>query len=122
MFQSFEKFALYESYSFLDNYQRITKRLLQNLLIKVRDMHFKQVAYETGLGHSTVIRLFDQHYSYTNQSLPTILAIDEFKGTTERGKYQCVVGDPSRQKVYDIIENRTLSKLREYENLMDFLY
>ncbi|MGG3990195.1 transposase family protein, partial [Bacillus smithii] len=55
-----------EPYSFLERYQRHTKRLLQALLVKVREYNFKQVAKETGLGHSTVIRLFDKYYSYDN--------------------------------------------------------
>ncbi|WP_429770047.1 transposase family protein, partial [Bacillus smithii] len=59
----------YEPYSFLERYQRHTKRLLQALLVKVREYNFKQVAKETGLGHSTVIRLFDKYYSYDNKAL-----------------------------------------------------
>ncbi|AKP47313.1 ISL3 family transposase [Bacillus smithii] len=104
----------YEPYSFLERYQRHTKRLLQALLVKVREYNFKQVAKETGLGHSTVIRLFDKYYSYDNKALPKVLAIDELKGTSETGKYQCIIGDPVNRRVYDIIPNRNLSTLKEY--------
>lgn len=104
----------YENYPFLQRYQRFTLRVLQSLLIKVREYNFKQVAKETGLGHSTVIRLFDKHYSYDNKTLPQVLAIDEFKGTSETGKYQCIIGDPANRSVYDIIPNRNLSTLKEY--------
>lgn len=46
--------------------------------------------------------------------LPRILAIDEFKGTTEKGKYQCVIGDPEGFKVLDVIQDRKLSTLKDY--------
>jgi transposase len=104
----------YERYPFLERYQRHTKRVLQALLIKVRTANFKEVAKELGLGHSTVIRWFDRYYTYENHSLPQILAIDEFKGTTEKGKYQCVIGDPRGFKVFDVIQDRKLSTLKDY--------
>jgi Transposase and inactivated derivatives len=104
----------YERYPFLERYQRHTIRVLQALLIKVRTANFKEVAKELGLGHSTVIRWFDRYYTYENHSLPQILAIDEFKGTTEKGKYQCVIGDPRGFKVFDVIQDRKLSTLKDY--------
>ncbi|MBO8178657.1 MAG: transposase [Bacillus sp. (in: Bacteria)] len=104
----------YERYTFLERYQRHTKRVLQALLIKVRTANFKEVAKELGLGHSTVIRWFDRYYTYENHSLPQILAIDEFKGTTEKGKYQCVIGDPRGFKVFDVIQDRSCRTLKDY--------
>jgi transposase len=61
----------YEPYAFLEHYQRHTKRVLHTLL-------------NFGLGYLTVIRWFDCYYTHENYSLPQILAIDEFKRTTEK--------------------------------------
>ncbi|WP_429651933.1 transposase [Aeribacillus pallidus] len=61
-----------------------------------------------------MIRWFDRYYTYENHSLPQILAIDEFNGTTKKGKYQCIIGDPRGFKVFDVIQDRKLSTLKDY--------
>lgn len=105
----------YENIEFLPKYHRMTNRLavwLVHLLEDVRS--FSSVAREVNLSVSTIIRIFDViGYSHP-QSLPEVLAIDEFKGNTGDEKYQCILTDPKTGIVLDILPNRTTEYLIKY--------
>ncbi len=73
----------------------------------------KSVAQECNLSIPVVMRLFDL-VNYTNNDLPEVISIDEFKGTTDKGKYQCIIADPVNRKVLDILEDREMVKVKDY--------
>lgn len=52
--------------------------------------------------------------SYSVPSLPTCLSIDEFKGNTDAGKYQCILVDGEKRRLLDILPDRTQAHLSEY--------
>lgn len=77
-----------ESNSFLPRYHRMTNRLSAYIIDRLRNVtSFSGVARDVNLSVSTVIRIFD-FVSYSPKKLPVALSIDEFKGNTNREKYQ----------------------------------
>lgn len=46
--------------------------------------------------------------------LPDAVSIDEFKGNTSTRKYQCILVDPQKHQIPDIVPNRTQSHLADY--------
>jgi transposase len=46
--------------------------------------------------------------------LPKVLSIDEFRGNTEYGKFQCVLTDPVHKRIVDILPTRYHAQIYEY--------
>jgi len=104
----------YEVVDFVGRYQRITKRLTEAIIEKMRTNYSMQsIAKECGLSPCTITRIFD-YLSYKLEQLPEVLSIDEFKGTTDKGKYHCILVDPVKSKVLDILDSRSLDYLLNY--------
>lgn len=84
----------------------MSQRLIAYVLDKLRDERsFTSVAKDFNLSVSTVIRIFD-YLSYPKATLSSALSIDEFKGNTGREKYQCILTDPVKHVVLDILPKR----------------
>ena len=105
----------YESYHFLPRYQQRTRRLSFKVIDSLRSTHcMKSVATQFNISTSTVARLIDTLSYGAPCSLPTVLAIDEFKGDTDAGKYQCILVNPNKHQIFDILPDRTQSHLCTY--------
>lgn len=105
----------YQKSSFLPKYHRMTKRFTEHilkLLIEVRS--FSSVARDFNLSVTTVIRFFDALSYGKPTSLPRCIAFDEFKGSTGKEKYQCIITDPETHRVLDILPKRTSFTLNRY--------
>ena len=46
--------------------------------------------------------------------LPKVLSIDEFRGNTEYGKFQCILTDPVHKRIVDVLPTRYHSQIYEY--------
>jgi len=105
----------YEKYHFLPRYHRMTNRLAAYICHKLGDcISVTMVANELNLSPTTVTRVFD-HLSYPRpHSMPTVLSIDEFKGNTEYGKYQCTLVDVKKKRIIDVLPDRKQDYLIEY--------
>lgn len=72
----------------VSRYQRYTKEWNQMAQIRaVKGKTFKETAIQYGTSVSTIIRRFDQivpQSASEKQSLPKVIAIDEFKGKGEK--------------------------------------
>lgn len=109
----------YEDYDFLPRYQRRTKRLSYKVIDLLRNTSsLKHVAETTNLSTSTVCRLLDT-LNYQCPTLPEAISIDEFKGNASTGKYQCILVDPKKKRILDILPDRTQSHLAAYWRLID---
>lgn len=53
------------------------------------------------------------------KELPSIIAIDEYKGDTGGEKYQTIIADPVDRKPLDILPDRRKSTLKSYLKKMD---
>ena len=75
---------------------------------------FSSVAHEVQLSVSTVIRVFDLVSYIPPKSLPSVIAIDEFKGNAGDEKYQCILTNPQSGEILDILPTRNSSDLIRY--------
>lgn len=104
----------YESYSFLPRYYHRTNRLTYYIVNTLRNVaSIKSIAEQSNLSVSTVSRILDT-ICYSTPSLPRAIAIDEFKGNAETGKYQCILVDPMKNRILDILPDRKQSHLADY--------
>lgn len=109
----------FEKNSFLPRYHRMTNRLSAYIIDKLREVSsFSSVAREVSLSVSTVIRVFDL-VNYSPTVLPKVLSIDEFKGNTNREKYQCIITDPINKRIVDILPTRYKHDLIRYFKRFD---
>ena len=103
-----------EKNKFLPSYHRMTNRLSAYIIDKLRDaVTYTSVAREMNLSVNTVIRVFGV-VDYGHKNLPSALSIDEFKGNTGGEKYQCIITDPVKKVVLDILPARTEVCLTKY--------
>lgn len=103
-----------ENYSFLPRYHQHTSRLSEYILHKLRDCRsLKSIAKDVNLSTPTIQRILNM-VSFSKPSLPKALSIDEFKGDTNGEKYQCILVDPSRRNVLDILPDRKWASLSGY--------
>ena len=104
-----------EENSFLPRYYRVTNRLVEYVCDKLREVYsFASIARELNLSISTIIRYFDLISYPIPKLLPNTLAIDEFKGNTNRQKYLCILTDPENGIVLDILPTRYNYYLTNY--------
>ncbi len=104
----------YELNSFVPKYHRMSSSLVSFILQELKSTHsITSIANRSNVSHFTVRRLFN--YIIPSRSpLPEVLSIDEFRGNTRAGKYQCILTDPKNHKVLDILPGRELKHLSEY--------
>lgn len=108
------KTVFQEKLSFLPRYQRNTKRLAAKILHDYGCEHSTtSIAQRNGVSAGTAIRIFDR-VSYPLPKLPRVLSIDEFKGNAGGRKYQCVLADPNKRKILDILPSKNSEDLIAY--------
>ncbi len=96
----------YENNSFVPRYHRMSTSLVSYILRELRSTSSRvSVAKRCNISVYTVSRIFN-FISPGKPKLPEVLAIDEFKGNAETGKYQCILTDPKNHKVLDILPGR----------------
>lgn len=104
----------FEKYSFLPRYLQRTARLTA---LVANELHstssIASVAARTNLSPATVGRILDT-IAFTRKRLGDTLAIDEFKGNANAEKYQCILVDPVKHNVLDIIPDRKYAHLANY--------
>ena len=104
----------YETYSFLPKYFQRTSRLTAYIASTLHNSQsLKETARQTNVSPATVGRILDM-ISYSRQKFSTVLAIDEFRGNASTGKFQCILVDPSKHKVLDILPDRKHDHLTSY--------
>ena len=105
----------YESNYLLPKWHHMTNRLalLAMNRLKVR-ISRKELANMMGVSPSTVARWLSLLEFGKPDRLPTVLSIDEFKGNTEYGKFQCILTAPKEKRVVDILPTFAESEIRQY--------
>lgn len=104
----------FEKYSFLPRYYQRTRRLSCFVASELHQTQsLKDIAKRTNLSSSTVGRILDS-VNCLRKPFTDAISIDEFKGNAEGEKYQCILVDPLKHKVIDVIPGRTQNYLTEY--------
>lgn len=100
--------------SFVPRYHRMSSNLISYILKELQSTNsLISVAKRSNISPFTVCRLFS-YISPNAVKLPEVLSIDEFKGNTLAGKYQCIFTDPKNHKVIDILPGRENYHLSGY--------
>lgn len=74
----------------------------------------KDISRTLGVSESTVGRWLLLRNSAKPSQLPRVLSIDEFKGDTEYGKFQCILTSPLEKRIVDILPTRSSAQIYEY--------
>lgn len=107
-----------EDSSFVDRYQRYSKEW--NQIAQIRSFKaktFKEAAESLGTSSATIMRRFKQvakKQLTMKRQLPKRIAIDEYKGDTDAGKFQLVIADADTHEPIDILPNRRKDTIKEY--------
>ena len=105
----------YKSNYLLPKHHRITNRLTACCLLQLQHKYSqKEIALDLGISPSTVGRWLKLLGFAKPNSLPTVLSIDEFRGNTDRGKFQCILTAPAKKAVVDILPNKSSFEIYEY--------
>lgn len=103
-----------ENYSFLPRYFRRTSRLTAFIAAALHDTSsLSSVAKQCNISASTVNRILDT-ISFQRPTLSQAISIDEFKGNAGGEKYQCILVDPVKHSVLDILPSRSQTFLSSY--------
>lgn len=104
----------FEKVSFLPKYQRTSNRLWGFVLSELSSTQsMKDIAKRINISPTSVARIMD-HASYGLNRLPEVISIDEFKGNSGGNKYQCILTNPSKHQVLDILPKRSVDSLAKY--------
>ena len=109
----------YESNGLIPKWHRLTNRLAAQCvgMLGMKQSR-KEIAMQLGVSESTVGRWLSLGDYSRPALLPRVLSIDEFKGDTEYGKFQCILTSPEKKQVFDILPTRYGAQIYEY--LHDF--
>lgn len=107
-----------ETNTFVERYQRSSIEWNQALSIRtIKGKTFKETAEMYGTSQTTVMRRFDRIAETEINSveeLPKVIAIDEYKGDTNEGKYQLIIADGVTREPIDILPNRYKKTIKRY--------
>ena len=104
----------YETYSFLPRYFQRTARLTAFIASCLHNSQsIKETARQTNVSTATVGRVLDT-ISYSRRKFSTTISIDEFRGNASTGKFQCILVDPMKHKVLDVLPDRQHNHLVSY--------
>lgn len=104
-----------EAYDFLPKYSRMTNRLAAYIISELRNcVPLSFVASKSNVSTHTVSRVFNFVQYDKPTSLPKVLAIDEFRGNAGSEKYQCILVDPKKKTILDILPDRKQNHLIDY--------
>lgn len=108
----------YEHTKVVERYQRHSKEWNQALGLRViQGKNFKDTAAQFRTSSHTVMRRFDAISSPMLQeveTLPKVIAMDEYKGDTNSGKYQVMIADAETGKPLDILPDRSVKTVKDY--------
>ena len=104
----------FEKYSFLPKYFHRTSRLTYAIADAFRTTaSILDISRRFNVSTATVTRILDT-ISFPQPNLTEVLSIDEFKGNAETGKYQCILVNPIKKEILDILPDRTQEHLINY--------
>ena len=104
----------YEDYAFLPRYFQRTSRLTAFIAATLHDTaSVSSIAERCNVSVSTVNRILDT-ISFHRPTLSRTISIDEFKGNAGGEKYQCILVDPVKHAVLDILPSRSQNFLTSY--------
>lgn len=104
-----------EKCAFAGRYQRITYRATESIIEALHFRHsLKDIARQTAASASVVRRTLDRICVDPPKTLPESISFDEFRGNTGGEKFQCIVTDPMKRRLFDILPARNVETIQDY--------
>ena len=106
-----------ENIPFQFDNRKATVPNVQSALFEMKENHsMASISRMHGLGKNTIYRIFNENIHIPDRfyHLSSVISIDEFKATSDKGTYAFNIVDPITGKTLDIIEDRKASFLRNY--------
>ncbi len=105
----------YEKNSWLERYQRETKRTTLAILKDCgTEANYATIGKRYGVSGATAARRFDRLQMAAPKILPEVLGIDEFRGNSGGEKFHCILTDIQNRHVADILQTRLERDLIDY--------
>ncbi|WP_078592795.1 ISL3 family transposase [Evansella clarkii] len=102
----------------VERYQRHSAEWNQAMGLRViQGKNFKDTALQFHTSPSTAIRRFDSLSApmlKEVKQLPEVIAIDEYKGDTNKGKYQVIIANGETGEPLDILPDRSVRTVKNY--------
>ena len=105
------------------NMNGLKKTVSNGLEIKIRkdllkpNFNIKQIAEDNDVSQDKVRNILKEamsNYPDYLKTLPEVISLDEFKADTSYGKYACVVNNPIKKKIIDVLPSRKKDYLISY--------
>ena len=76
---------------------------------------FTTIAKQLNVDIMTVINTFMEHFTFDRKELTEVICVDEFSANINQdNKYACIIGDPIKKEIIDILPSRHQYYLEEY--------
>ena len=105
------------------NINGLRKTISNKLEIKIRqdllkpNFNIKQIADDNSVSHNcvrSILKAAMSDYPDYLRTLPEVISLDEFKADTSYGKYACVINNPIKKKILDVLPSRKKDYLISY--------
>jgi transposase len=111
------KHYIHEDIPFQFDSRKASVPNVQNALFEFKENHsIASIARKSGIQGNTLYRIFDENIvvPFRYYRLSPVISIDEFKATSDKGKYAFHIVNPLIGKTLDIIEDRKAASLKNY--------
>lgn len=88
------------------------RKLVLEMLKDVRS--FSSIGKELKISEPTVRNIFNENIKAGRKALTTAICIDEKKFKTEDSKYVCIITDPNKNEILDVVKSRKSAYLNDY--------
>lgn len=76
---------------------------------------FTTIAKQLNVDTMTVINTFMNHFTFDRKELSEVICVDEFSANiNQENKYACIIGDPIKKEIIDILPSRHQYYLEQY--------
>ena len=76
---------------------------------------FTTIAKQLNVDTMTVINTFMNHFTFDRKDLSEVICVDEFSANINQdNKYECIIGDPIKKEIIDILPSRHQYYLEQY--------
>lgn len=104
-----------EPFSLADKSSRISLKLQEQIKESFKKKQsFKDISSNFDISSTETINIFKENIYDYRCDLSRVLCIDEFKASTNMGKYALIIGDPISGNILDILPSRTQDTILYY--------
>ena len=105
-----------ENNSIVSKKCKISNYLKLEIIKQCKYKHsFTTIAKQLNVDKMTVINTFMEHFTFNRKELSEVICVDEFSANINQdNKYACIIGDPIKKGIIDILTSRHQYYLEQY--------